>query len=625
MKFLAFASICFVSLLPSVFIGYFQQLNYAKENIEQLSVHLTTLRLMAQEGLLSPQAAVSTTQNNKLVIWCSFFEGELVSARAGLTPQPGVERRLQLIWIDPERKISQQLPAPDLLNRATGDYKLRIPLVESKGRESALELGLSYAPLYSVLEDQLALSTVLFITAFIFLFGAVLFIDSSISKITNRIIRAIRTENNEGLAIDLEMAEGLYAPTYNALMEALEVREDQLLDTRDTLESVFDGLQIGVSMISTEMRLVIVNRRLMDLLGEFDDKARFISEPASLLNFSGQKPPVEELLRRALKSLRYEYQDVEQTRKSEKRYFVQEVYPLFGEDRKPVAFIFQCRDVTPERLAQLTVQNFNMELQKQLDFQKAQLEETHQRLLQASRLAAIGELAGGVAHEINNPNGVILAGAKYVLNRVQGDATVPEYIFKYLERIVKQSERVSDIVRALLTFSRRRPQEKAILGIADPIGDALEIFQARLAGGQVRVKQEVAMDIGKIRGNRNELAQVFLNLFNNASDAMPEGGEIKIRAWQSELQGQPAISVLVRDTGTGIPEELLEKVIEPFFTTKPVGKGTGLGLSISLGIIEEHSGVFRVRNYSENGNRGAEFEITLPVVLDNRVPGNKNA
>ncbi|HLE01179.1 MAG TPA: ATP-binding protein, partial [Bdellovibrionota bacterium] len=119
------------------------------------------------------------------------------------------------------------------------------------------------------------------------------------------------------------------------------------------------------------------------------------------------------------------------------------------------------------------------------------------------------------------------------------------------------------------------------------------------------------------RGNRFELGQVFLNLFNNAVDAMPGGGQIRVSARVADDN----LLILVKDSGRGIPADLLDKVMEPFFTTKEVGKGTGLGLSISHGIIEEHSGTMRVRNHPEGG---AEFEIRLPLPGE-PPPGEKES
>ena len=320
------------------------------------------------------------------------------------------------------------------------------------GVEERLEIGISYAALYSTAQDSLALSAVMFITAFLFLLGAAVFVDIYISRFTMSVIRAIRRDTD-------------LSPTYGVLMDALERRDDQLIDTRDTLETIFNGMQIGVAMVSTELRIVLLNHYLLDLLGmtraETRSEESLISEPCSEINLPGQTPSIEDLCRRSLQSLSFEEQDIEITLEGQKRYLVQEAYPLFGADRAPLAVIVQWRDVTTERLAQLTVENFNHELQDQLDLQRKKLEEAHQKLLQSARLAAIGELAGGVAHEVNNPNGVILAGARYVLNRLQAEPTpAPEYVGKYLQKIVKQSERVADIVRALLTFSRRRPQEK---------------------------------------------------------------------------------------------------------------------------------------------------------------------
>jgi len=606
LRLLAFASICFVALLPTAIIGIFQQYRSAEQMVNQFALHASTLIHQANEGPLSPRLVVSTTQNNRLVLWSTFYRGTVPVARAGLPLPANREQALTLIEIKPRESIRPQLPPPRMMSFSVPDFRVRIPLGSWAGKSDTLEIGVSYAALYSTVQDQLALSAVLFFTALLFLLGAAIFIDLYISRFTTRVIRALRSKAD----LELGLGEHIYAPTFGLLMDALERREDQILDTRNTLEAVFNGLQIGVSMISTDLKVVLVNRFLEGLLaGKF-----LIGRDSSELNLPGQKPRAEELCRKALASLKLETQDVEVLLEGSRRHsFLQEAYPLLDEEGDPLAVIFQCRDVTAER-------NFNRELGRQLEDQKAKLLDTQQKLLQSARLAAIGELAGGVAHEINNPNGLILAGARYLLNRLSTDSEAVskngrDYLVKYLERIVKQSERVGDIVRALLTFSRRRPQQKDLIRIEDCIHDALELASARFAlPGPARVEftQDIPRDIPLIRGNRFELGQVFLNLFNNAVDAMPGGGQIRVSARVADDN----LLILVKDSGGGIPADLLDKVMEPFFTTKEVGKGTGLGLSISHGIIEEHSGTMRVRNHPEGG---AEFEIRLPL------PGEKES
>lgn len=264
-----------------------------------------------------------------------------------------------------------------------------------------------------------------------------------------------------------------------------------------------------------------------------------------------------------------------------------------------------------ERTARATMETFITELNRQLEQQRLKLEEAHRQLLQSSKLAAIGELAGGVAHEVNNPNGIILAGAKYLKDKLKRETPdLPPYVDSYLDRIIRQSTRISEIVNALLTFSRRRPKEKLSMQIYDCVLEAHELTAHRL--NQITCENRIQPHGPQVLGNKNEMVQVFLNLLSNAIDAMPNGGHIEV--WsetKKNKNGLVYLKISIHNTGDDIPEEVLDKMMEPFFTTKGVGKGTGLGLSISLGIIQEHGGTMTVKNHPQGG---ALFEITLPTI-----------
>ncbi|MCM2278968.1 MAG: ATP-binding protein [Oligoflexia bacterium] len=592
LKFLAYATTCFVALSPLIFIGFFQQSRFAEENISQLAMHLSTLSRRAGEKSFSPELAVAVTQNHKLVLWTRYLRQGDPVIHTGLPASEKAGPLGEPVSIDPARPIGRQLPPAHLLFSSTPDFVLRLPLAPG----DLLEIGVSYRPLYSLARDTLAWSGALFFVAFLFLLGSVLFVDVYVSLVTMRLIRAIRARvAPEKLPEMLGLPHRL-SPTFGALMEALESREDQLLDTRDTLEAVFNGLRIGVAMISTEARIVFANQYFRDLVGATTED--WSGRPVTSLSLPGQGRGIQELCERALSSLRFESGEFQLG----ERHFVQEAYPLFDSDRTPVALMLQCRDVTLERAAHRTMRNFNDELQRQL-------QEQRQKLLHSARLAAVGELAGAVAHEINNPNGVILAGARYALGRLQAEPEAPDYLGKYLQRIVKQSERVATIVSALLTFSRRLPQPKEPLHIREPLEDALELATIRLKRQGIELIEQIGPELPLIEGSRSQLTQVLVNFINNAVDALPEGGRVWISASSRDTPLGAGLRLSVRDDGPGIPPELLSKVTEPFFTTKPVGKGTGLGLSVSHGILEEHGATLRISNHPEGG---AEFEVLFP-------------
>lgn len=606
-KFSAYGVVVFFAILPFVSISFFQQMRLAQQTVDELALSLDTVLHQAEKKKISPEATVDWVQNHKLVQWAKYYQNNNVVASAGLPPgRRGEDDPATItVVINPDLAIAPQLPESRLQGTRRSEYHFVLPIKNAIGGEK-LELGVSYRSLFSAAQDVLYLSGAFFFVAFLFLLGAVIFLDAYVSIFTEKVIGAIRQRSS--LTAIPEVSRFL-SPTFTTLMEALEYREDQVLDTRNMMETVFNGMKNGVAMVSTEMKIVLVNKYFKDLLGTGESHQNgnlFLSEPCSSLNLPGQTPSVESLCARALESLAVESQEIPS---SDGRSFIQEAYPLLDVDGKPVAVILHCRDITKEKVANEIVHKFNEELQRQLNDHKKQLEEAQQKMIQSARLAAIGELAGGVAHEINNPNGLILMGAKYALSRLENEAAVPDYVTRYLSRICKQSERVAQIVSALLTYSRQQPQNKEAVNIENVIDDALELAASRFGSRKIVVQQTITPGLPALFGNRFQLGQVLINLINNSVDALPDGGRIEISAERTGENQNPGIIVRVRDTGEGIKPEIINKVTEPFFTTKPVGKGTGLGLSVSQGIINEHGGSMHICNHPEGG---AVFELTFP-------------
>jgi two-component system NtrC family sensor kinase len=227
--------------------------------------------------------------------------------------------------------------------------------------------------------------------------------------------------------------------------------------------------------------------------------------------------------------------------------------------------------------------------------------ELEQRLVQADKLSSIGLLAAGVAHEVNTPLAVISTYAQMLAKQVAED-TQKSLI---LDKIAKQTFRASEIVNSLLNFSRTSTTSFGDLNLNRVIQETLTLLEHQLQKAGVQVKTSLEPDLAAVHGNAGKLQQVFLNLFLNARDAMSGSGTLEVRTW-SEGAG---VKVEVADTGIGIPPEHLNRIYDPFFTTKAARKGTGLGLSVSYGIIQEHGGSIEASN---RPGGGARFRIELP-------------
>lgn len=228
------------------------------------------------------------------------------------------------------------------------------------------------------------------------------------------------------------------------------------------------------------------------------------------------------------------------------------------------------------------------------------------KMVEAARLAAIGEIAAGVAHELNNPLTTIAGFTELVLDDLPDDTRVQEN----LGLVLQEARRARDVVRRLLDFSRQDVSLKIPADINEILGEALALVHhlARASGVEI---QYVPWDaLPKIRMDRGQIKQVILNLVQNALQAMPRGGTLVLQTTLEKRDVQPWVALRVVDTGEGIPVEIISQVFEPFFTTKPPGQGTGLGLSISNHIVVEHGGFMDVES---KPGQGTCFTVWFPV------------
>jgi len=233
----------------------------------------------------------------------------------------------------------------------------------------------------------------------------------------------------------------------------------------------------------------------------------------------------------------------------------------------------------------------------------AELERTQAQLVQSEKLASLGLLAGGVAHEINNPLMVILGRAELLLQ----DAAADSRVARDLATIERETTRIAEIVRNLLKFSREgRDGSFQPVDINRAIEAVISMTRHILTVDNVMVETELDANLPPVLGNSGQLQQVFTNIIINAFHAMPNGGRLAIRTASSEDR----VIISFTDSGFGIAPENLSRIFDPFFTTKQEGKGTGLGLTVSYGIIQSHHGEIRVE--SEPGH-GTCFSIELPI------------
>jgi signal transduction histidine kinase len=233
------------------------------------------------------------------------------------------------------------------------------------------------------------------------------------------------------------------------------------------------------------------------------------------------------------------------------------------------------------------------------------LQRLQTQLVQSEKLVSLGQLAAGAAHEINNPLTAILGFSDLLAE----DHALPEKARSTAAKIRDQARRTKTLVGNLLSFARQVPAERTLLDINTVVSNAVQLCTLDLRTGSLRIELQLESVLPGVRGDGNQLMQVFFNIISNAVDAMEAangGGVLTIKTQRD----RGYVIVLFLDTGPGLKEP--HRVFDPFYTTKPVGKGTGLGLSICFGIVQEHAGRIHCYNRQEGG---AVFRVELPAVL----------
>jgi signal transduction histidine kinase len=229
------------------------------------------------------------------------------------------------------------------------------------------------------------------------------------------------------------------------------------------------------------------------------------------------------------------------------------------------------------------------------------------QLLRSERLAAAGKLAAGIAHEINNPIGIVLNRLD-CLSLDASEGSPESDLQADLGVIRAQTERVGEVARRLLSLSRDEPDVREPLDLNELVGRVIHFLEPGLAKKSLRVDWDLASDLPLLQASHNGIETVILNLLLNAVDASPEGGEISVIT--HAVEDGRAVKLQVSDAGPGIEEELLERIFEPFFTTKEGPRGTGLGLAVTRSVAQSHGGDVTVQ--SEPGV-GSCFTVTLPL------------
>jgi signal transduction histidine kinase len=253
----------------------------------------------------------------------------------------------------------------------------------------------------------------------------------------------------------------------------------------------------------------------------------------------------------------------------------------------------------------LLAESFN-EMSRKMADDIEQLRQLNEQLIRTEKLAAMGTLSAGLAHEVNNP----LASISSLIQMMQAKNDLNADTNEKLKLISTQISRITQVTRDMMDFARIRPAAKSLVEINQVITASLRLANFDKSFQKLRLKKDLAEDLPKVFADQDQLQQVFLNLFLNARDAMPNGGELFVKTSATKKE----ITIQIKDNGSGIDEKNIKRIFDPFFTTKPAGKGTGLGLAVCYGIITAHGGRIEA---AANESNGTTFFIALPVNATN--------
>lgn len=341
----------------------------------------------------------------------------------------------------------------------------------------------------------------------------------------------------------------------------------------DMLQSVFEGISDPLLLIDADCRILMANKGSTAILVKKTKKNRENELKKFLLRRDSDD--IEENI---LETMLNKNQPISrEVRISQNKCFRIYLYPLPRPEQADLRIVLYARDITMEK-------------------------QMMSRMQQAERLSSIGKMAAGVAHEINNPLGVISCYTDLVKDAVNDSETIAD-----INVIEKHTKSVQKVVQELLKLSRPKQKISGKCAINEVVKDAIKVFQAQSASNQIRVKDRLEDDLPEIKCDSAVLEQILTNIWINAFDALQEsGGEVIITT--SRVKNKKQVLLCIEDNGPGIPEKVLENIFDPFFTTKDVGKGTGLGLAVVYGFVNELGGRIEVES-----DEKTLFKIYFPI------------
>jgi PAS domain S-box-containing protein len=441
---------------------------------------------------------------------------------------------------------------------------------------------------YPIMSLDTVTNVTLSITHLTFLFS------TSVIALAWRYLNQKNLINAFSLEYDLDQDKQKLELYSTQLERLVEERTKELNKSELMFRSLFEHANDGIILTDRSGVIVNANQRACEIHG-FEREA-LMGTNIALLEAEENKLPFRERMERILmgESLLYETQH-------------------YRKDGTKVSLEVSARAIEVE--GKTLIQAFHRDITEKKKLQR--------QLLHSQKMESIGQLAGGIAHDFNNILTSVLGSAEHILMRDD----LEEFIARKVKNIESAARQAAQMVSKLLSFARRSSFEPVVFNVNSVITDTIDII-AGLIPREIRIAKELQESLPAVGGDPSQIEQVVMNLILNARDAMPEGGEIRVRTELAELGPEDLdidadvvrgryVHVSVSDSGIGISEEHISHIFEPFFTTKEKGKGTGLGLAMAYGIVKEHGGYITVRSRAKEMT---VFHVYLPVSKKKAAP-----
>ncbi len=404
----------------------------------------------------------------------------------------------------------------------------------------------------------------------------------------------ITAKKKNGAVVDIEFTAsklpGKHPPEIVGVARDITERraiERALRESEENYRLVFESRLDGVFVIDAEtMRVVLANQVVAEMYG-FDSPEEVIGlDPLDFVHPDDRESALQSIAKDMFEEDKKEIDEFRSITKDGREIWISTIGTKMDFAGRLVGLV-SIRDITS---------------QKQAESEKRELE---QQLQLTGRLAAVGELAAGVAHELNNP----LAAVQAFAQLLAGKEDLEETVRKDIDTIYREAQRATRITSNLLSFARRHKAERTLLNINEVLENSIELHAYRMRVNNIELELDLDRSLPKTMADYYQMQQVFVNIVTNAEQAMSSShGSGKLVVTSRQVDGK--LQIEFADNGPGIPEESLDRIFDPFYTTKDVGKGTGLGLSICYGIVQEHGGMLSVRSHP---GYGATFTVELPL------------